>query len=77
MYRSAFADRQLTFLTAGIVHVPLMIEGSFSFGQYIRSIRMNLSAGAGSQFDSLSAPGESSIDPSGFDAGLLVVVVGD
>ena len=36
-----------------------MIEGFFSFGQYRRSIRMNLPAGAGSQFDSLSAPGES------------------
>ena len=34
-----------------------MIEGSFSLGQYRRSIRMNLPAGAGSQFDSLSAPG--------------------
>jgi hypothetical protein len=34
------------------------IDGSFSFGQYIRNVRMNLPVGAGSQFDSLSAPGE-------------------
>ena len=31
------------------------IEGLFSFGQYVRSISRNLPAGAGSQFDSLSA----------------------
>jgi hypothetical protein len=47
------------FLTAGGVHVPSRIEGSLSFGQYIRSIRTNLPVGAGSQFDSLSVPGES------------------
>ena len=45
-------------LAAGGVHVPLMIEGSLSFGQYIRSIKLNLLVGAGSQFDSLSAPGD-------------------
>ena len=50
---------QLTFLTGGISHEPLTIEGSFSFGQYMRSIRMNLPDGAGSQLDSLSEPGES------------------
>jgi hypothetical protein len=44
--------RSLTFLTGGIVHVPSMIEGLLSSGQYIRSMRMNLPAGAGSQFDS-------------------------
>jgi hypothetical protein len=48
-----------TFLTAGGDQLPLMIEGGFSFGQYIRSIRTNLPAGAGSQFDSLSDPGDS------------------
>ena len=41
------------------VQEPSMIEGSFSFGQYMRSIKMNLPAGAGSQFASLSVPGES------------------
>ena len=49
---------QTIFFAAGGVHVPSMIEGSFSFGQYMRSIRMNLPAGAGSQFVSLSAPGD-------------------
>jgi hypothetical protein len=34
-----------------------MIDGFFSFGQYMRIIRTNLALGAGSQFDSLSAPG--------------------
>lgn len=51
--------RSETFLTGGIVQVPSMIDGLLSFGQYIRSMRMNLPAGAGSQFDSLSVPGES------------------
>lgn len=44
-------------LTGGIVQVVSMIEGGVSSGQYIRSMRMNLSFGAGSQFDSFSAPG--------------------
>lgn len=48
-----------TAFTGGIVHVPLMIEGSSVLGQYMRSMRMNLSFGAGSQLDSLSAPGDS------------------
>ena len=57
-------------LTAGTLHVPLIIVGSVSFGQYIRSIRMNLPAGAGSQLLSLSGPGLSfwmyrSVEPSG------------
>src|SRR5215813_15248306 len=60
------------FFTGGIVHVPSRIDGAVSSGQYMRSIRMNLPAGAGSQFDSLSAPGESfwirrSTEPSGLD----------
>jgi hypothetical protein len=46
-------------MTDGIFHVPSMIDGGFSFGQYIRSIRTNLSLGAGSQFGSLSSPGDS------------------
>jgi hypothetical protein len=54
-----------------MVHVPSRMEGSLSFGQYIRSIRMNLPAGAGSQLLSLSDPGLSfwmyrSIEPSEF-----------
>ena len=52
-------DRQLNFLTGGIFHEPLMIDGLFSLGQYKRNIRMNFPSGAGSQFDSLSGPGES------------------
>jgi hypothetical protein len=48
-----------TSVTAGGFHDPSRMEGGFSFGQYIRSIRTNFPAGAGSQFDSLSAPGES------------------
>src|SRR5215831_4549828 len=48
----------VTFLTAGGFHVPLMIDGDFSFGQYSRIIRTNLPCGAGSQLLSLSAPGD-------------------
>ena len=44
---------------AGGDQLPLMMLGAFSFGQYSRIISMNLLAGAGSQFDSLSAPGDS------------------
>lgn|ERR1700692_3906737 len=50
---------QETFFTGGTFQDPSIIEGSLSSGQYIRSIRMNRPEGAGSQFDSLSAPGES------------------
>ncbi len=50
---------QLSFWAAGIAQVPLMIEGSVSLGQYTRNIRMNSPGGVGSQFDSLSFPGES------------------
>src|SRR5262249_28612448 len=62
---------QATFFTADGLHVPSRIDGSLSFGQYIRNIRMNLPAGAGSQLLSLSDPGLSfwmyrSIEPSGF-----------
>ena len=45
--------------TAGGSQVPSRIDGSFSRGQYRRSIRMNWSWGAGSQLDSLSLPGDS------------------
>ena len=45
-----------TFLTGGMVQDPLRIDGLSSLGQYIRNIRMNSPAGAGSQFDSRSAP---------------------
>jgi hypothetical protein len=60
----------------GIVHVPSNSEGGVSLGQYIRSINTNLSAGAGSQLDSLSLPGFSccryrSTDPSAFFFSLL------
>jgi hypothetical protein len=49
---------ELILVTAGIFHEPSSIEGSFSFGQYMRSMSWNLPDGAGSQFASLSAPGE-------------------
>ena len=45
--------------TGGIFQLPSIIDGGFSFGQYSRSIRMNLSLGAGSQLASLSLPGSS------------------
>ena len=56
-------------VAGGIFQLPSRIDGAFSLGQYIRIIRMNLPAGAGSQFDSRSLPGESfwisrSIEPS-------------
>ena len=34
-------------MTAGGFHVPLRIEGSFSFGQYMRIIAMKSPFGAG------------------------------
>ena len=43
---------QPAFFTGGGDHVPSRIEGGLSFGQYILIIRMNWSAGAGSQFAS-------------------------
>lgn len=52
-------NNYFTFSTAGGVQVPLRIEGSFSFGQYMRSIAMKSPFGAGSQLASLSAPGDS------------------
>src|SRR5262249_26229999 len=48
-----------SFFTAGGFQVPSRIDGSFSFGQYIRSVRMNGPLGAGSQLASLSVPGDS------------------
>src|SRR5579871_2072630 len=56
--RPSRADPQPTFVAAGGFQLPSMIEGGVSSGQYMRSIRRNLPAGAGSQFDSLSAPGD-------------------
>src|SRR5262249_19837014 len=58
------------FCAAGGFQVPLMIAGDFSPGQYIRIISTNLPAGAGSQFASLSGPGDwfwmyRSTEPSG------------
>jgi len=41
-----------SFWAAGGFQVPLMIEGDFSSGQYIRIISTNLPAGAGSQLAS-------------------------
>src|SRR6476660_4339285 len=46
------------FSTAGGFHEPSRIDGGVSLGQYMRNIRMNLPVGAGSQFDSLFAPGD-------------------
>jgi hypothetical protein len=54
---AAFLSSQEIFFAAGGVHVPLMSDGDCSLGQYMRNIKMNFPAGAGSQFDSLSAPG--------------------
>src|SRR5262245_12678039 len=44
--------------TPGGFHEPSRIDGGVSLGQYKRNIRMNLPVGAGSQFDSLFAPGD-------------------
>ena len=57
-YRTAVTGVD-TSVTAGGFHDPSRMDGGLSFGQYIRSIKTNFPAGAGSQFDSLSAPGES------------------
>ena len=46
----------LTRSTGGIFHVPSRIS---CFGQYSHMTTLNVSFGAGSQFDSLSLPGES------------------
>lgn len=51
--------RQPVFVAAGRTHDPSRIDGFPSFGQYSRIIRINLPFGEGSQFDSLSAPGDS------------------
>jgi hypothetical protein len=48
-----------TLITCGTFQLPSMIEGAVSLGQYIRSIRIKSPLGAGSQFGSLSAPGDS------------------
>jgi len=51
-------DASSTRCTLGGSQVPLRIEGSFSLGQYMRNINWNFPVGAGSQFASLSAPGD-------------------
>lgn len=48
-----------TFCTRGGVQEPSRIEGLVSFGQYMRSIGRKAPSGAGSQFASLSFPGDS------------------
>src|SRR5262249_46326369 len=53
------AAHPAAFCTAGGVHDPLRIDGLFSLGQYIRSVRLNGPFGAGSQLASLSLPGDS------------------
>ena len=50
---------QDVFLTSGGFHVPSRIDGGVSLGQYSRIISTNPPFGAGSQFDSLSLPGDS------------------
>ena len=45
-------------VTAGTFQDLFRIDGSCSFGEYIRSISINLSVGAGSQFVSQSTPGD-------------------
>jgi len=52
-------DQVDTRFTGGMAHEPLRIDGLSSLGQYMRNIRMNFPAGAGSQFDSRATPGES------------------
>src|SRR5690606_27136717 len=57
--------------TGGICQLPFRIDGDFSSGQYMRSIRMKSPAGAGSQLASFSGPGDScwmyrSTEPSAF-----------
>jgi hypothetical protein len=56
---TASPNRYGAGFTGGIFHEPSMIDGSFSFGQYMRNIKMKRSAGAGSQLASLSLPGDS------------------
>jgi hypothetical protein len=56
------ASRQEDRTTGGGSHEPRpggKIDGAFSFGQYIRMVRMKSPLGAGSQFASLSLPGDS------------------
>ena len=56
--------------------IPSMIDGGVSFGQYSRSMGMNLAFGAGSQLASFALPGESawryrSTEPSALVTNLL------
>lgn len=52
------AINQAARLIGGGFHEPLRNEIGPSFGQYKRNITLNFPFGAGSQFASLSAPGE-------------------
>src|SRR5262249_12271285 len=64
------------FFTAGGFQLPSRIDGGVSLGLYSRSARMNWPSGAGSQFGSLSLPGDScwmyrSTEPSALGTKLL------
>ena len=48
-----------TRVTAEGFQLPSIIDGFLSLGQYIRSVRLKSPSAAGSQFASLSLPGES------------------
>jgi len=48
-----------TLFTPGGTQLPSMMEFGLSLGQYIRNVRLKSPSGAGSQFASLSMPGES------------------
>ena len=58
LWAASVRRSQLALTTAGGVQLPSRIEGLFSFGQYMRIIAMKSPFGAGSQLDSLSAPGD-------------------
>ena len=51
------SNHHSTRFTPGSFRLPSKIKGGLSFGQYMRSIGMKSPLGAGSQFESLSAPG--------------------
>jgi len=60
-----------TWVGAGGLQLPSVIDGAFSSGQYMRSVMLKSPSAAGSQLPSLSLPGDScctnrSIEPSAF-----------
>ena len=61
-WRAPVVELSVALVTFGGTQLPLMIDGLLSSGQYKRNIKMNLSAGDGSQLDSLSTPGELLLD---------------